>query len=118
LYSYENIFCPNLETIALNTHLQWGSYEDFNDYEYYRRSSMASAIHKKYRDLLMPDDETKDILEHKRWNAYMRSTEGYTFGYIRDDLSLRHPLLVKYDNLSQAEKDKDKNANSSNEIIF
>ncbi len=112
LYSYDNIFIPQLEAMALQTHLQWGTADDFDNYEYNRRSSMTSAIHKKYRDMLMPDDETKDILEHKRWNAYMRGTEGYSFGYIRDDLALRHPLLTKYDNLSRAEKDKDAKMNS------
>ncbi len=112
VYSYENVFLPKLENMALQLHMQWGSPEDFNNYEYNRRSSMASAIHKKYRDMLMPDDETKDILEHKRWNAYMRSTEGYSFGYIRDDLAQRHPLLVKYDNLSRVEKDKDTKMNT------
>jgi hypothetical protein len=118
LYSCDNVFCTQLEAMSLNIHSNWGSIEDFNNYEYNRRSSMASAIHKKYRDLLMPNDETKDILEHKRWNAYMRSTEGYTFGYVRDDLSLRHHLLVKYDSLSQVEKNKDKAMNDAPQIIF
>jgi len=119
LYSYENIFMSELEKMALTVHMQWGQKEDFDNYEYNRRSSMTSAIHKKYRDELMPDDETKDILEHKRWNAYMRSTEGYSFGLIRDDLAHRHPLLVKYDHLSRFEKDKDKRMNfPSNETVF
>ncbi len=114
MFSYENIFMPQLEAMALKSHLQLGSETDFNNYEYNRRSSMASVIHKKYRDMLMPDNETKDIVEHRRWNAYMRGTEGYSFGFIRDDLALRHPLLVKYDNLGRVEKDKDLNMNSDN----
>lgn len=117
-YSFENIFYSKLEKMALAMHMQWGTKEEFDNYEYNRRSSMASAIHKKYRDALMPDDETKDILEHKRWNAYMRSTEGYSFGLVRDDIALRHPLLVKYDHLSRVEKDKDKKANQTNLSIF
>ncbi|MCD7777868.1 MAG: hypothetical protein LUH47_05120 [Clostridiales bacterium] len=110
-FSYENIMSPEFEKMAYDIHSKWGSYDEFNNYEYNRRSSLASAIHKKYRESLMPEDETKDVLEHKRWNAYMRSTEGYSFGLIRDDIARRHPLLVKYGNLSRIEKDKDRNAN-------
>lgn len=117
-YSFENVVSFKLEAMALETHMQWGNKDDFDNYEYNRRSSLASAIHKKYRDKFMPDGETKDILEHKRWNAYMRSTEGFSFGLIRDDLAHRHPLLVKYDHLSRAEKDKDSAMNNTHSTIF
>ena len=112
LFSYDNLFASKMEHLALTAHLQWGDAESFEKFEYYRRSSMASAIHKKYRDALMNDADLKAALEHKRWNAYMRSTEGYSFGIVRDDLARRHPLLVRYDNLSSVEKAKDEKLNN------
>ena len=112
LYSYKNIFASELEEMALKAHLQWGDSESFNNYEYCRRSSMASAIHKKYRDELFKDNEDLAAMaEHSRWNAYMRAVEGYSFGYIRDDLALRHSSLIKYSSLAPTEKAKDHRMN-------
>lgn len=112
LYSYKNIFASDLEEMALKSHLQWGDLESFNNYEYFRRSSMASAVHKKYRDELFKDnEEAAAMAEHARWNAYMRAAEGYSFGNVRDDLALRHPSLIKYSLLGSAEKAKDRNIN-------
>lgn len=113
LYSYKNIFASELEEMALRAHLKWGDSESFNNYEYCRRSSMASAIHKKYRDeLLKGSDELAAMAEHTRWNAYMRAVEGYSFGYIKDDLALRHSSLIKYSSLAPTEKSKDRRMNS------
>lgn len=113
LYSYSNIFASDLEEMALAAHLQWGDLESFNNYEYYRRSSMASAIHKKYRDELLKDnEELAAMAEHTRWNAYMRAVEGYSFGYIRDDLALRHSSLIRYSSLAPTEQAKDHRMNS------
>lgn len=115
LYSYKNIFASDLEEMALKAHLQWGDLESFNNYEYCRRSSMASAIHKKYRDELFKDnEELAAMAEHTRWNAYMRAVEGYSFGYIRDDLALRHSSLIKYSSLAPTEKAKDHRMNAYN----
>lgn len=47
----------------------------FHKYEYYHRSTVARMIHKKQRAALGIENPE---LEHKRWNAYMRS-EGYRF---------------------------------------
>lgn len=113
LYSYKNIFASDLEEMALKAHLQWGDLESFNNYEYCRRSSMASAIHKKYRDELFKDNEKLAAMaEHTRWNAYMRAVEGYSFGYVRDDLALRHSSLTKYSSLAPTEKAKDHRMNA------
>lgn len=113
LYSYKNIFASDLEEMALKAHLQWGDLESFNNYEYCRRSSMASVIHKKYRDELFKDnDELAAMAEHTRWNAYMRAVEGYSFGYVRDDLALRHSALIKYSSLAPTEKAKDHRMNA------
>ena len=99
--------------MALAAHLQWGDIESFNNYEYCRRSSMASAIHKKYRDeLLDENEELAAMAEHTRWNAYMRAVEGYSFGYIRDDLALRHSSLIKYSSLAPTEQAKDHRMNA------
>lgn len=111
LYSFSNIFASDLEEMALASHLQWGDAETFNNYEYCRRSSMASAVHKKYRNELIKDEELAAMVEHTRWNAYMRAVEGYSFGFIRDDLALRHSSLVKYSSLAQTEKAKDHRMN-------
>ena len=46
------------------------------------------------------------VLEHERWQAYMRS-EGYQYGKLRNDLGKLHPDLVRYDRLDPAEKGKD-----------
>lgn len=108
LYSISNICDPKFEEMALKTHLRWGDEYSFHNHEYNRRASLASAIHKKYRDKLYPEDNIlKDILEHKRWNAYMRSSEGYSFGLTRDDLAKQHNDLIPFDELSQPEKRKD-----------
>lgn len=109
LCSIDHLCNTELEDLALQAHLKWGDPASFNSHEYNRRSSMATAIHKKYRDALYPTDNIlKDIIEHRRWNAYMRSTEGYQFGLIRDDLAKQHNCLVKFDDLGRHEKKKDR----------
>lgn len=53
-------------------------------------------------------DECKPLqmLEHRRWNAYMRG-EGYEYAEIRDDLAKTHHLLVNFYSLPPEEQDKD-----------
>ena len=55
---------------------------------------------------LIHDEELVSDYEHRRWNAYMR-TEGYVYNKTRDDIAKTHPSLIVFDDLSQAEKDKD-----------
>ncbi len=123
-YSERTIVDSELESRALAVHLKWGKAEDFWAYEYNYRSSVASALHgllkehlkvpgagkpeevltKKERDLLEP-------LEHRRWNAYMRS-EGYVFSgsthkSSRNDLAKMHHDLVPFEGLSEKDKRKD-----------
>ena len=117
--SEEVIISSELERIALDRHLRWGQEGEFWKYEYNYRSSIASAIHKKMKVLCkMPgiekaaknrtDDELWALrrLEHRRWNAYMRS-EGYCHGTQRNDLAKTHPCLVPFDELSEADQKKD-----------
>ena len=46
------------------------------------------------------------ILEHKRWNAYMRS-EGYSYAVNRNDMAKQHNCLVPFDKLNEDDKIKD-----------
>jgi len=118
------IINSELESDALSRHLKWGKEEEFWQYEYNYRSSMASAIHMKARIACgipgagKPEDqltaEEKAIiepLEHRRWNAYMRA-EGYIYSgspekSSRNDLAKMHHDLVDFSSLTEDEKRKD-----------
>lgn len=116
-YSEEVILDSDLEADALRHHLNWGKEEDFWNFEYNYRSSMATAIHYyarihcKIPGAGMPDSELAkeenrairdhlEALEHRRWNAYMRA-EGYVYGAKRNDLAKVHHNLVTYDALPE-----------------
>lgn len=121
----ENVIMDSdLEADALQRHLKWGKEEEFWTYEYNYRSSVASAIHmrariqcgipgaaKKEEDLTPEERDTIEVLEHRRWNAYMRS-EGYVFSgstdrSSRNDLAKMHHDLVDFSSLTEEEKRKD-----------
>lgn len=115
----------DLEKIALERHLKWGKEDEFWNYEYNYRSSMASAIHSKVRILCgvpgadKPEDQRTiaerdgiEVLEHRRWNTYMRS-EGYVYSgspdrASRNDLGKMHHDLIPFELLSEEDKRKDK----------
>lgn len=118
-YSVGSIMDSELETEALCRHLKWGKEEDFWKYEYNHRSSVASALHRRMKIACgisgiekAPADRTEEerlnlrILEHRRWNAYMRS-EGFTYSEKRDNLAKTHNCLVTYADLTPEEKTKD-----------
>ncbi len=118
------IIDSELEDAALKLHMKWGKEEEFWTYEYNYRSSVASAIHMKARKQCgipgsskkeeeLTDEERTiiEVLEHRRWNAYMRS-EGYVYSGSKDkssrnDLAKMHHDLVDYSSLSDEEKRKD-----------
>ena len=114
-YTEDVIIDSELEDKALELHLKWGDEEEFWTYEYNYNSSMASAIHIKAREwcgFAEDNSETVAALEHKRWNAYMRS-EGYVFSGSKDkasrnDLAKMHHDLVDYSSLDEQDKDKDR----------
>ena len=124
IYSENVLLCNELENLALARHLKWGKEEDFWQYEYNYRSSMASAIHMKARiacnipgsnkkesELTLEEREIIENLEHRRWNAYMRS-EGYVYSgstnkNSRNDLAKMHNDLVSFETLTEEEKRKD-----------
>lgn len=123
-YAVDVIIDSDLEDEALQRHLKWGKEEEFWDYEYNYRSSVASAIHMRARikcgipgadkrnEELTPEEKNGiEVLEHKRWNAYMRA-EGYVFSgstekSSRNDLGKMHHDLVDFSSLTEEEKRKD-----------
>ncbi len=119
IYSYKSIINSELEQEALERHLCWGEEIDFWKYEYNYRSSMASALHKRMKKICnipgiekKPSERTPEetqtlrLMEHRRWNAYMRS-EGYIYSPQRNNLAKTHHCLVTFDMLSQKDKEKD-----------
>lgn len=128
-YSEEVIIDSDLENDALARHLKWGTEEEFWKYEYNYRSSIASAIHmkareacgileagKKEEDLTWEERSIIEHLEHRRWNAYMRS-EGYIYSgstekSSRNDLGKMHHDLVDFSSLTDEEKRKDSKVGS------
>ena len=118
-YSEKVVLYSDIEKEALARHLRWGKEEEFWRYEYNYRSSVASAIHKKMRIMCGIPGSLKEVeqrteeelwalrnLEHRRWNAYMRSI-GYTYAETRDDMAKTHHCLIPFDELPYEEQVKD-----------
>lgn len=118
-YSENVVLHSDVEKAALERHLKWGKESDFWNYEYNYRSSVASAIHNKMKIHCniqgvnkTSDNRTEEekmnlrMLEHRRWNAYMRS-EGYSYAPVRNDLAKGHNCLVPFSLLSKEDKMKD-----------
>lgn len=125
MYSADVILNSELEQEGLRRHLKWGKEADFWNYEYNYRSSLSSALHLRARiacgmpgagkpeaELTEAEGRSVELLEHRRWAAYMRS-EGYVFSGAHDpatrsDLAKMHHDLIPYDELTEAEKRKDR----------
>jgi hypothetical protein len=123
-YSEKVILYSDVEEEALKRHMKWGEEKAFWQYDYNYKSSMASAIHRKMKGLCQipgiekaKEERTEEelwairILEHRRWNAYMRS-EGYVYGGTversgRNDLAKMHNCLVPFEQLPYEEQIKD-----------
>ncbi len=118
-YSYRTILDNDVEQAALKRHLKWGTEDAFWRFAYNYNSSVASAIHHKMKVACgiegadVTPQERSDAarqalrkLEHRRWNAYMRS-QGYVFGEVRNDLAKTHPCLVTFEKLSLEDQSKD-----------
>jgi hypothetical protein len=111
-YSGKRIMYSELEQQALERHKKWGGSEiDFYSSEYHYRSSLAWVIRKNWRDACGIDHAERAELEHKGWNAYMRSI-GYSYSgstdkTTRNDRARLHHDLVAFDLLSEEDKRKD-----------
>ena len=123
-YTEAVIIDSALEQEALQRHLKWGKAEEFWNYEYNYRSSVAAALHMHARihcgipGAELPEEQLEgealrrfEMLEHRRWNAYMRA-EGYVYSgsphqSSRNDLAKMHHNLVVFDELSEKDKHKD-----------
>lgn len=123
-YSMDTMVDSALYKEALQRHLKWGNERDFWAYEFNFHSSVAAAIHLHMRKAvgipwadkaeaeLTPEERDElEVLEHKRWNAYMRS-EGYCYSgspdkASRNDLAKLHHDLIPFDSLSEEDKRKD-----------
>lgn len=133
-YSVSTVMDSDLEKEALRLHCEWGREEEFWKYEYNYHSSVASVIHRKARihcGIDGADQEKKNmteeqqekimLLEHRRWNAYMRS-EGYIYSGdlnsdSRNDLGKMHNNLVSYYKLTDIDKNKDLNVGAIHKYI-
>ena len=118
--SYEIDFIDSdLINEGLQRHLKWGTESEFWRYEYNYRSSIASALHKRMKKAckmpgieLEPDKRSEHdklrirIIEHRRWNAYMRS-EGFVHNEIRDDMAKQHTDLVTFSELDKKKQELD-----------
>lgn len=64
-------------------------------------------------DIVLPK-ELNELAEmiaknvHEVWSAG-RMKEGWTYGEVRNDAELQHPCLVPYEDLTEAEKEYDRN---------
>lgn len=60
------------------------------------------ALHLKKEEI-----ETMARVEHIRW-SWEKRLNGWTFGNVKNDTSRTHPGLISYEELSESEKDKDR----------
>jgi serine phosphatase RsbU (regulator of sigma subunit) len=51
--------------------------------------------------------ETMARVEHMRW-SWEKRLNGWTFGEVKDDVKKTHPSLIPYEQLSESEKEKDR----------
>lgn len=132
LFSEAVIINSELEQAAAAIHLKYLSGDMSEEehlrnlfrYEYNYRSSMASALHGRLRvkrgiigsdktekELTTEERDAIERIEHRRWNAYMRS-EGFVYSgspdkKSRNNLAKMHHNLVPFDVLSEEDKRKD-----------
>ena len=126
-YCVKTMIASKIVAEGLNVHVRYGGAEkSFWQYEYNYRSSIAKALHERLRKKMNLDipgihkewdqrtDEEKlaiGLIEHVRWNAYMR-TEGYQYSgsqnqSSRNDLGKVHHNLVPVTKLSDDDLRKD-----------
>ena len=67
----------------------------------------AIAAPKRLRDIVTTKIETLSEAEHNRWMTEKRLL-GWTFGSQRNEATKKHPCLVPYAQLAEADKEKDR----------
>ncbi len=90
-YNYETVVRENLENIALAYHLKWSALDNYdavvdnfnkyNQYEYYRRSSISQAMHIQLLDGDITRKDAKlnpDIIDAITCDHYKKKNEGLT----------------------------------------
>ena len=135
-YTLKNVERTELEEMAMPFHLDWLEKDKqcaktdkereeieqriaqekikYFQFEYYRNSSIAKAVHfelrKKYARLEGTEEEresTLQLYEHLRWNMYMRA-DGYTYAPPpKSHIAKTHYDLVAFDKLTEGERQKD-----------
>lgn len=128
-YSEKVIIDSDVEEDAFSRHKAYAYGDpdkeaDFWRYEYCYRSSIATTVHaearkkcgipgagKREEDMTEEERQIMGALEHRRWNAYMRS-EGFIYSgspekSSRNDLGKMHHNLVEYVRLTDDDKYKD-----------
>ena len=80
----------------------------YDQYEYYRRSSMAQALFYELTEKVIEYNDVYDLAryEHNRWNAFMRA-DGFTFGVKDVYIGKTHKDLKPFSGLKDADKRKD-----------
>jgi RyR domain len=70
---------------------------------------VVSADHPEAVNLTWTSEQVERLarVEHDRW-MYQKLEAGWTYGVLRSDAGKVHPLLKPYDELSDAEKDLDR----------
>ncbi|MCM1178602.1 MAG: RyR domain-containing protein [Bacteroidales bacterium] len=74
--------------------------------KYYPFPADTSYIHLPEELMDLAEDLARNV--HEVW-AKSRMEEGWTYGMVRDDIRKKHPCLVEYDQLPEAERAYDRN---------
>ena len=136
IYSLDNIEQNEVEELAKKVHTRWiklaKNYTEaekpqmienaniqFNQFEYYRKSSTVRSVYLNLRNKLKikkreNEESQEDALyndklreyEHRRWNVFMRG-EGWIYNKKRKNLTKMHNLLLPFNQLPSEEKEKD-----------
>lgn len=125
MYSVDTVMQSDLKREAVQYHAHWAKTDEemksanrkLYRYGYYYRSSCSAVIHANALVGVLRDqgvtagqlDARKaelNCLEHRRWNAYMRS-EGYRYAKATNRLAKQHSDLLPFDQLADGEKEKD-----------
>ena len=127
-YSLKVIEQEELERAGLDIHLEWLEHDRkriikenkdtaeinekieksraaYDKYEYFRRASIATAVHISVLsrlEVVFTDKDSEGENEHNRWSAFMRS-EGYTFDETnKNHIAKTHPNLKAYERLGKS----------------